>query len=101
MGKSDKIIDKDWVMEELALWESKHKSRSEHISPHSCDGLILKVRRKELGFSQQGVADTAGIQLRQYQRFELGERYLCNASMKIGLAICSVLKLDPYTFTCN
>lgn len=101
MGKTDTIIDKDWVKKELALWGSKHKSRSGHISSHNCDGLILKIRRKELGLSQQGVADAAGIQLRQYQRFELGERYLCNASMKIGLAICSVLKLDPYTFTCN
>lgn len=98
MGKSDTTIDKDWVMKELTLWESKHKSRSGYIYPHSCDGLILKIRRKELGLSQQGVAEATGIQLRQYQRFELGERYLCNASMKIGLAICSVLKLNPYTF---
>lgn len=59
---------------------------------------ILQTRRKELGFTQQQVADMAKIQLRQYQRFENGERELHSASMRIGLSICAVLKLDPYRF---
>lgn len=59
---------------------------------------ILQERRKELGFTQQQVADMAKIQLRQYQRFEKGEREMHSASMRIGLSICAVLKLDPYRF---
>ena len=35
---------------------------------------ILLQRRKELKMTQQKVADKAGIQLRQYQRLESGER---------------------------
>ena len=58
----------------------------------------LYYRRKELGMTQQQVADAAGITLRQYQKFESGERNMSAASMRIGLSICHVLKLDPYRF---
>ncbi len=60
------------------------------------DGQVLRHRREELGLTQQQVADKAGIQLRQYQRFESNERGLSGASMRIGLSVCSVLKLNPY-----
>lgn len=60
------------------------------------DGQVLRYRREKLGMTQQQVADKAGIQLRQYQRFESNERGLSGASMRIGLSVCSVLKLDPY-----
>lgn len=60
------------------------------------DGQVLHHRREEMGLTQQQVADKAGIQLRQYQRFESNERGLSGASMRIGLSVCSVLKLDPY-----
>lgn len=60
---------------------------------------ILRIRREELGFSQQEVANGSGIQLRQYQRFESGERNIENATLKTALSICAVLKLDPYTFS--
>ena len=62
------------------------------------DKGILQLRRKELGLTQQQVADKAKIQLRQYQRFENGEREMSAASMRIGLSICAVLELDPYRF---
>lgn len=58
----------------------------------------LKLRREELHLSQQQAADLAGIKLRQYQRFESGERKLSGASMRVGLAICEVLQLDPNRF---
>ena len=57
-------------------------------------GLIS--RRKQLGFTQEQVAEMAGIQLSQYQRFESGERDISNSAMKTGLAVCAVLLLDPY-----
>lgn len=59
---------------------------------------VLEKRRKELGMTQQQVADKAKIQLRQYQRFEKGERTMASASMRIGLSICCALELDPRRF---
>lgn len=63
------------------------------------DRAYLYCRRKELGLTQQQVADRAGIKLIQYQRFERGERSMASASFRIGMAICDVLKLDPHRFT--
>lgn len=60
---------------------------------------ILQNRRHQLGMTQQQVADAAQIQLRQYQRFESGERSLSSSSLRIGLAVCYVLRLDPYRFS--
>ena len=57
---------------------------------------ILRSRRVQLGLTQQDVADRAGIKLPQYQRLEAGTRLLSGCSMRIGLAICAVLLLDPY-----
>lgn len=62
------------------------------------DAGVLKHRRKHLGLTQQQVAKLAGIQVKQYQRLESGERNIMGASMRIGLSICAVLKLDPYSF---
>lgn len=60
------------------------------------DAGILRSRRTQLGLTMQQVADMAGIKLSQYQRLESGERHLSGCSMRIGLAICAVLLLDPY-----
>lgn len=62
------------------------------------DHHILLARRHQFGMTQQQVADAAGIQLRQYQRLESGERSMSGASLRIALSICAVLKLDPYRF---
>ena len=62
------------------------------------DYHILKNRREELGMTQQQVADKARVQLRQYQRFESGERELASSSMRIGVSICQALELDPRRF---
>lgn len=62
------------------------------------DGAILRNRRIALGMTQQEVADAAHIQLRQYQRFEADERDISSSSMRIGLSVCRVLKIDPYMF---
>ena len=61
------------------------------------DAGVLRSRREQLGFTQQEVADRAGIKLPQYQRLESGSRQLSGCSMRIGLAICAVLLLDPYS----
>ena len=62
------------------------------------EGFILSQRRTELGLSQQDVAVEVGLHIRQYQRFEYGERLLSNCSMKLGLRICAFLELDPFDF---
>ena len=62
------------------------------------DHATLLYRREEFGMTQRAVADAAGITLRQYQKFESGERNMSSASLRIGMAICHVLKLDPYRF---
>jgi transcriptional regulator with XRE-family HTH domain len=56
----------------------------------------LKQHRLTMGFSQQEVAVLVGIQIRQYQRLEYGERSMSSASMRLGLAVCAVLKIDPF-----
>ena len=52
--------------------------------------------RRRKGYSQQMVAEMTGIDLRQYQRLEHGERDIGRASMKTGLSICEVLEIDPF-----
>ncbi len=59
-------------------------------------GLILRKARLRMGYSQQQVAALVGVQVKQYQRFEYGERDIRHASMKLGLSICAVLGIDPF-----
>ena len=68
---------------------------TEVLSPNA----LLKIRREQLKFTQQQVADSAGITLRQYQKFESGERSIRGASLRIGLGICDALELDPHRFS--
>lgn len=62
------------------------------------DHGYLRHQREGLGMTQQQVADAAGILLRQYQRLESGERSMASTSLRIGLSVCDVLKLDPHRF---
>lgn len=55
---------------------------------------ILKDYREKLGMTQQEVADKAKIQLRQYQRFEAGERNLSSSSFNIACRVIEALGLD-------
>ena len=64
------------------------------------EGPMLRDRREQLGMTQQQVADMAGVQLKQYQRLETEERTLSGCSMRIGLAVCAALLLDPYEMVC-
>ena len=64
------------------------------------EGQMLRDRREQLGMTQQQVADMAGVQLKQYQRLETEERTLSGCSMRIGLAVCAALLLDPYEMVC-
>ena len=58
---------------------------------------MLRRARMKLGYSQQQVATMAGMQIRQYQRFEYGEREVYRVNLRTGLLLCAVLELDPLT----
>ena len=58
--------------------------------------IIMKKRRKEMGFTQGDIAEEAGITLQQYQNFEYGKRKIANCSTIMALRICAALELDPY-----
>lgn len=62
------------------------------------ENWYLRHQREAMSLTQQAVADAAGIDIRQYQRLESGERSMMSTSLRIGLAICDVLKLDPHRF---
>ena len=59
---------------------------------------ILKDYRHQLGLTQQQVANKARIQLRQYQKFEMGERNLSSSSFDIACRVIEALGLDPTTY---
>ena len=58
------------------------------------EATILKKMRLKLGMTQQQVANKANIQLRQYQRFESGERNLTSSSFNIGCSVLEALEID-------
>lgn len=62
---------------------------------------ILLETRKKLGLTQQQVADKAKIVLRQYQKFESGERKLSSSSFWIASKVIQALELDITTFACG
>ena len=57
---------------------------------------IIRQARLEKGYAQQSTAIRASITIRAYQRLEYGERDIADASMRVGLSVCSVLGLDPF-----
>ncbi len=56
---------------------------------------ILGQRRKELGLTQQQVADRLGVQLRQYQRLEGGEQSIGGTGSRIIFLLCQLLDISP------
>ena len=61
------------------------------------EGEMLRKARLKLGYSQQQAATMAGMQIRQYQRFEYGEREVYRVNLRTGLLMCAALELDPVT----
>ncbi len=57
---------------------------------------IIRNARKCLGLSQLDVATEAEVNLRQYQRYEYGERSFSDVKITFGLKICCILHIDPY-----
>lgn len=76
-------------------FEFPRSNDGDYIALLSDDGII-RNRRENLGLTQEEVAKMAGVNLRQYQRLEAGDTELAKSSMSFGLAVCSILLLDPY-----
>lgn len=74
------------------------KSKDGQFFIGQTDNDILRSRRKQLGLTQKEVAERAHITPMQYNRLEQGDRSLSSCSLRIGLAVCAVLLLDPYAF---
>jgi transcriptional regulator with XRE-family HTH domain len=56
------------------------------VIKHLCG--VLKRRRKELGMTQEDVADALGMVARQYQKIEAGETNLTLRTLvRLGLAL--------------
>lgn len=94
-GAFDKDFNDTYITATSELNAGPYSGTYEILEPGKA---ILINRRKELGYTQQMVADMARIKLPQYQRFEHGERSMASASLRIGMAICDVLQLDPHRF---
>ena len=60
--------------------------------------MYLKGRRTQLGLTQQDVADLAQIQLREYQRFEMGSRDIHRASFLVAYKVMRALQIDIREF---
>ena len=56
---------------------------------------MLRKARIEMGYTQQQVATLIGVHIKADQRLEDGDPDIRDASMKIRLAICAVLCIDP------
>ena len=60
----------------------------------SYDRYVLKKQRQKLGLTLQQVADRASIHIKQYQRFETGERELTDASFMTTYQVLRALEMD-------
>ena len=60
----------------------------------SYDRYVLKKHRQKLGLTLQQVADKAGIQIKQYQRFEAGDRELSDAGFITVYKVLKALEMD-------
>lgn len=59
---------------------------------------IIREHRECLGMTQQQVANEVGITVRQYQRYESGEKSIYSASFQIGVRLFKILRLEIKEF---
>ena len=59
---------------------------------------IIKSHREYLGMTQQQVANEVGITVRQYQRYESGEKSIYSASFQTGVRLFNILRLEIKEF---
>ncbi len=64
-------------------------------------GRILTERRLLLGYSQMQVSDLTGVNFRMWQRIEEGSVLFSRVRLREGLAVCTLLKINPYEILRN
>ena len=62
------------------------------------NGSILREKRVVLGLTQKQVAERAMITLRQYQKFESGERNIKTASFQLACRVIEALGMNVSDF---
>lgn len=62
------------------------------------ENVIIRKHREHLGMTQQQVANEVGITVRQYQRYESGEKSIYSSSFQVGVRLFKVLKLEIKEF---
>ena len=62
------------------------------------ESTIIRKHRECLGMTQQQVANEIGITVRQYQRYESGEKSIYSASFQIGVRLFKILRLEINEF---
>lgn len=55
----------------------------------------LAKMRIERGLAQRELAELSGMNIRQIQSFESGERDIANASLKNGIRLAEILGVHP------
>ena len=65
------------------------------------NGSILREKRVVLGLTQKQVAERAKITLRQYQKFESGERNIMTCSFQMACRIIEALGMNISDFYHN
>lgn len=55
---------------------------------------IIKQHREALGYTQQQIANMCDMTVRQYQRYESGEKSIYSASFNFGMKMCHYLQID-------
>jgi len=81
-----------------AFTEQESVDKSKGIRIECCnysETNPLKRARMRKGSTQQEIADKSEITLRQYQRFENGDRQITNASFRIAMSVCKALGIAP------
>lgn len=62
------------------------------------ENWMLIKQREKLGLSQEETAKKAGITLKQYQKFESGDRNISSSTFRIVNAVLTALELDITAF---
>ena len=62
------------------------------------ENLYLKIRRNQLGLTQQEVADLSEIQLKEYQRIEMGIRDIRRVRFQVGYNVLRALQINMEKF---
>lgn len=68
----------------------------EKLTPLKQPETIIKEKRKALGITQEKAAEILGLSLRQFQRYENGQKELAEAPFQLGVNMCELFKIDLY-----